>query len=132
MVSRPRHPAAITATTIPPFLLDAISAPGPGVHRNICHFDLSNQYPGPGEQLRRLYGHPDNVEIYPSVVIEAAKGPKLPGSHEDEAVYAVIKNDFMTHPAVSMVFMLAPGILVVNEGTAMHAIINNHFIAHPD
>ncbi|OQV10854.1 hypothetical protein CLAIMM_14780 [Cladophialophora immunda] len=33
------------------------------------------------------------------VVIEAAKGPKLPGSHEDEAVYAVIKNDFMTHPA---------------------------------
>ncbi|KIW24947.1 uncharacterized protein PV07_10625 [Cladophialophora immunda] len=32
------------------------------------------------EQLRRLYGHPDNVEIYPGVVIEAAKEPKLPGS----------------------------------------------------
>ncbi|KIX02119.1 uncharacterized protein Z518_08058 [Rhinocladiella mackenziei CBS 650.93] len=32
------------------------------------------------EQLRRLYGHPDNVEIYPGVIVEAAKESKLPGS----------------------------------------------------
>ncbi|KAJ9608132.1 hypothetical protein H2200_007120 [Cladophialophora chaetospira] len=32
------------------------------------------------EQLRRLYGHPDNVEIYPGIVVEATKEPKVPGS----------------------------------------------------
>ena len=32
------------------------------------------------DALRRLYGHPDNVEIYPGIVVEAAKEPRLPGS----------------------------------------------------
>ncbi|KIW78908.1 hypothetical protein Z517_08747 [Fonsecaea pedrosoi CBS 271.37] len=43
-------------------------------------FEDINPDPFVVDQLRRLYGHPDNVEIYPGVVIEAAKEPKLPGS----------------------------------------------------
>ncbi|OAP58172.1 hypothetical protein AYL99_07262 [Fonsecaea erecta] len=43
-------------------------------------FEDINPDPFIAEQLRRLYGHPDNVEIYPGIVVEAAKEPKLPGS----------------------------------------------------
>ncbi|OCT53325.1 Psi-producing oxygenase A [Cladophialophora carrionii] len=43
-------------------------------------FEDINPDPVIAEQLRRLYAHPDNVEIYPGVVVEAAKEPKLPGS----------------------------------------------------
>ncbi|EXJ63935.1 hypothetical protein A1O7_00270 [Cladophialophora yegresii CBS 114405] len=43
-------------------------------------FEDINPDPLIAQQLRRLYGHPDNVEIYPGVVVEAAKEPKLPGS----------------------------------------------------
>lgn len=32
------------------------------------------------EMLRRLYDHPDNVELYPGLVVEDAKIPKEPGS----------------------------------------------------
>lgn len=43
-------------------------------------FEDINPDPLIAEQLRRLYGHPDNVEIYPGIVVEAAKEPKVPGS----------------------------------------------------
>lgn len=43
-------------------------------------FEDINPDPLIAEQLRHLYGHPDNVEIYPGVVVEAAKEAKLPGS----------------------------------------------------
>ncbi|KAK5270764.1 hypothetical protein LTR96_004042 [Exophiala xenobiotica] len=43
-------------------------------------FEEINPDPLIAEQLRHLYGHPDNVEIYPGVIIEAAKEPKKPGS----------------------------------------------------
>lgn len=43
-------------------------------------FESINPDPLVAEQLRRLYGHPDNVEIYPGIVVEAAKEPRLPGS----------------------------------------------------
>lgn len=32
------------------------------------------------EALKHLYGEPDNVELYPGLVVEDAKQPKLPGS----------------------------------------------------
>ena len=43
-------------------------------------FEDINPDPVIAEQLRRLYGHPDNVEIYPGIAVEAAKEPKTPGS----------------------------------------------------
>lgn len=43
-------------------------------------FEDINPDPVVAEQLRRLYGHPDNVEIYPGVIVEAAKEAKQPGS----------------------------------------------------
>lgn len=43
-------------------------------------FESINPDPVVSDQLRRLYGHPDNVEIYPGIVVEAAKEPRLPGS----------------------------------------------------
>ncbi|KIV98212.1 hypothetical protein, variant [Exophiala mesophila] len=43
-------------------------------------FESINPDPIVSEQLRRLYGHPDHVEIYPGVVVESTKVPKLPGS----------------------------------------------------
>ncbi|KIW73728.1 hypothetical protein PV04_01822 [Phialophora macrospora] len=43
-------------------------------------FEDINPDPVIADQLRRLYTHPDNVEIYPGVIVEAAKEPKLPGS----------------------------------------------------
>ncbi|KIW96307.1 uncharacterized protein Z519_03376 [Cladophialophora bantiana CBS 173.52] len=43
-------------------------------------FEDINPDPVVVDQLRRLYGHPDNVEIYPGIVVEAAKEPMLPGS----------------------------------------------------
>ncbi|ETN36283.1 uncharacterized protein HMPREF1541_08560 [Cyphellophora europaea CBS 101466] len=39
-----------------------------------------NPDPQIAKQLERLYGHPDNVEIYPGIVVEAAKKPMKPGS----------------------------------------------------
>ncbi|TKA62848.1 hypothetical protein B0A49_11568 [Cryomyces minteri] len=32
------------------------------------------------EQLMRLYDHPDNVELYPGLVVEEAKKPSIPGA----------------------------------------------------
>lgn len=43
-------------------------------------FEDINPDPTVAAQLRRLYGHPDNVEIYPGIIVEAAKVPKKPGS----------------------------------------------------
>ncbi len=43
-------------------------------------FEDINPDPQIAEQLRHLYGHPNNVEIYPGIVVENAKAPKLPGS----------------------------------------------------
>ena len=39
-----------------------------------------NPDPDVAEQLSRLYDHPDNVELYPGIVVESAKEPRVPGS----------------------------------------------------
>jgi len=36
--------------------------------------------PGVAQSLQALYGHPDNVELYPGLVAEDAKDPEAPGS----------------------------------------------------
>ena len=43
-------------------------------------FEDINADPLIAEQLRHLYGHPDNVELYPGIVVESAKEPIVPGS----------------------------------------------------
>ncbi|EEP80274.1 hypothetical protein UREG_05116 [Uncinocarpus reesii 1704] len=43
-------------------------------------FEDINSDPEVAEQLRHFYGHPDNVEIYPGIVVEEAKVPLVPGS----------------------------------------------------
>lgn len=42
-------------------------------------FEDINSDPGISESLRRLYGHPDFVELYPGLVAEEPKQPKVPG-----------------------------------------------------
>lgn len=46
------------------------------------HREFTDINPDPevADQLRHLYGHPDLVEMYPGLVAESAKEPKLPGS----------------------------------------------------
>ena len=39
-----------------------------------------NSDPAVAEALETLYGHPDNVELYPGVSVEEAKVPVVPGS----------------------------------------------------
>ncbi|KAL4919990.1 heme peroxidase [Aspergillus aurantiobrunneus] len=43
-------------------------------------FEDINSDPYIADQLRRLYDHPDLVEIYPGVIVEDAKDPMVPGS----------------------------------------------------
>ena len=43
-------------------------------------FESINPDPRIAKQLERLYGHPDNVEIYPGIVVESGKKPMAPGS----------------------------------------------------
>ncbi|EAU35794.1 hypothetical protein ATEG_03992 [Aspergillus terreus NIH2624] len=43
-------------------------------------FEDINSDPYISEQLRRLYDHPDQVEIYPGVIVEETKESMLPGS----------------------------------------------------
>ncbi|KAL2835185.1 Psi-producing oxygenase A [Aspergillus cavernicola] len=43
-------------------------------------FEDINSDPYIADQLRRLYEHPDLVEIYPGVIVEDAKDPMVPGS----------------------------------------------------
>jgi linoleate 8R-lipoxygenase / 9,12-octadecadienoate 8-hydroperoxide 8R-isomerase len=43
-------------------------------------FEEINPDPLVAEQLRRLYDHPDFVELYPGITVEEAKEPRLPGS----------------------------------------------------
>ena len=43
-------------------------------------FESINPDPHIADQLKRLYGHPDNVEIYPGIVVESAKESMSPGS----------------------------------------------------
>lgn len=43
-------------------------------------FEDINSDPYIADQLRRLYDHPDLVEIYPGVIVEDAKDPIVPGS----------------------------------------------------
>ncbi|KAF7512006.1 hypothetical protein GJ744_002719 [Endocarpon pusillum] len=43
-------------------------------------FEEINPDPVVAEQLKRLYDHPNSVEIYPGVVVEEAKEPVKPGS----------------------------------------------------
>ncbi|KAL4792140.1 Psi-producing oxygenase A [Aspergillus venezuelensis] len=43
-------------------------------------FEDINSDPYIAEQLRRLYDHPDQVEIYPGAIVEDAKDPVTPGS----------------------------------------------------
>ena len=43
-------------------------------------FEDINSDPYVAEQLKRLYDHPDFVEIYPGLVVEEAKRPMTPGS----------------------------------------------------
>lgn len=42
-------------------------------------FEDINSDPGIAESLRRLYGHPDFVELYPGIVAEERKEPMVPG-----------------------------------------------------
>jgi hypothetical protein len=42
-------------------------------------FEDINSDPGVAESLRRLYDHPDFVELYPGLVAEEHKPPKVPG-----------------------------------------------------
>ncbi|KAK4156010.1 linoleate diol synthase [Chaetomidium leptoderma] len=42
-------------------------------------FEDINSDPGVSESLRRLYDHPDFVELYPGLVAEEHKEPKVPG-----------------------------------------------------
>lgn len=43
-------------------------------------FEEINSDPYIADQLRRLYDHPDSVEIYPGVIVEDAKDSMTPGS----------------------------------------------------
>lgn len=43
-------------------------------------FEDINSDPYISEQLKRLYDHPDYVELYPGIVVEEAKNPMTPGS----------------------------------------------------
>ncbi|GAB7337179.1 hypothetical protein MBLNU457_g2565t1 [Dothideomycetes sp. NU457] len=43
-------------------------------------FSSITRDPEVAEQLKHLYGHPDNVELYPGLVVEDAKEPRFPGS----------------------------------------------------
>lgn len=43
-------------------------------------FEEINSDPYIADQLRHLYDHPDLVELYPGLIVEDAKDPKLPGS----------------------------------------------------
>jgi len=43
-------------------------------------FEEINPDPLVAEQLKRLYDHPDLVELYPGIIVEAAKEPVKPGS----------------------------------------------------
>lgn len=43
-------------------------------------FDSINPDPNVYEALEKLYGHPDNVEIYPGIVVESAKERMDPGN----------------------------------------------------
>ncbi|WEW60823.1 hypothetical protein PRK78_006311 [Emydomyces testavorans] len=43
-------------------------------------FEEINSDPQVADQLRQFYGHPDNVELYPGIVVEEAKTPMIPGS----------------------------------------------------
>ena len=43
-------------------------------------FESINPDPKIAKSLERLYGHPDNVEIYPGIVVESAKKSMSPGS----------------------------------------------------
>ncbi|KUI64277.1 Psi-producing oxygenase A [Cytospora mali] len=43
-------------------------------------FQEINSQPGIAESLEALYGHPDNVELYPGLMVEEAKVPFSPGS----------------------------------------------------
>ncbi|KAF4126244.1 linoleate 10R-lipoxygenase [Geosmithia morbida] len=42
-------------------------------------FEEINSDPDVADQLRNLYQHPDNVELYPGIVAEEAKAPMVPG-----------------------------------------------------
>jgi hypothetical protein len=42
-------------------------------------FESINSDPEVAENLRRLYEHPDFVELYPGIVAEEAKVPMVPG-----------------------------------------------------
>ena len=43
-------------------------------------FEEVNPDPKIAQSLRRLYDHPDNVELYPGLIIESPKVPMAPGS----------------------------------------------------
>ncbi|EEH45501.2 uncharacterized protein PADG_01651 [Paracoccidioides brasiliensis Pb18] len=43
-------------------------------------FEDINSDPYIADQLKHLYDHPDNVELYPGVIVEEAKAPMVPGS----------------------------------------------------
>lgn len=43
-------------------------------------FESINPDPKVAKALQKLYGHPDNVEIYPGIVVESAKKSMSPGS----------------------------------------------------
>lgn len=46
----------------------------------VKHKTFEEINPDKAEHLRQLYDHPDNVEMYPGLVIESPKVPMSPGS----------------------------------------------------
>ena len=46
----------------------------------VPHKTFKDINPAIADELKHLYGHPDLVELYPGLVVEAAKRPETPGS----------------------------------------------------
>ena len=51
-----------------------------GLTKHETFESINSKDPGVADQLRRLYDHPDYVELYPGLVVEEAKEPRKPGS----------------------------------------------------
>ena len=109
-------------------------------------FESINPDPHIADQLKRLYGHPDNVEIYPGIVVEAAKKPMKPASGLaasfttsrailSDAVSLVRGDRFYTidytpQNLTNWGFKAASYDLDINNGCVFYKLILNAFPAH--
>lgn len=109
-------------------------------------FESINPDPHIAKQLEKLYGHPDNVEIYPGIVVEAAKKPMKPGSGLctnftisravlSDAVALVRSDRFHTidHTPQNLTnwgFNAANYDLNINHGCVIYKLILNAFPGH--